>query len=98
MFDPGFWWRNLDARTGGCAMGQVFTGHRDDRGSPYNRVKRAASQRALAKRYGINQKAVAKWQQKMSAARLCRHYAMSSNRVFVAWKAAIPQFDRGTAL
>src|ERR1700755_28923 len=67
MFDPGVWWCIVFQRMEGCAMGQVLHGCATTTAAIRRAIQHSQeSLRALAKRYGINQKIVAKWRKRAS--------------------------------
>src|ERR1700757_3457774 len=71
MFDPGVWWCIVFQRMEGCAMGQVLHGCATTTAAIRRAIQHSQeSLRALAKRYGINQKTVAKWKKRTSSADL----------------------------
>src|SRR5580693_1130295 len=71
MFDPGFYWCIIFHRMEGCTMGQVLHGSATTTEAIRRAIQHSqASLRALARRYGINPKTVAKWRQRSSVADL----------------------------
>src|SRR5919112_3037006 len=69
MFSPGESWCISDPRGGGCAMAAGL--HGSARTTPRVRAELQAAQgatRALAARYGLNPKTVAKWRRRTTTA------------------------------
>src|SRR6516164_4852086 len=65
MFSPRLWWCILIARFEGSTMGQILHGCATTTKAVRRAIQNSQeSLRALAKRYGINQKTVAKWKQR----------------------------------
>jgi DNA-binding transcriptional regulator YiaG len=71
MFDPELCWCNLFAWMEGSTMGQVLHGSATTTAAIRRAIQHSqASLRTLAKRYGINQKTVAKWKKRTSVSDL----------------------------
>src|SRR6516164_9347714 len=71
MFSPRLWWCILIARFEGSAMGQILHGCATTTEAVRRAIQNSQeSLRGLAKRYGINQKTVAKWKQRDTVADL----------------------------
>src|SRR6202020_2364381 len=100
VFSPGLCWGILIERFEGCAMGQILHGS----ATTTEAVRRAiqdsqASLRALAKRYGINPKTVAKWKKRGSVADLPTGPKVAASTVLsVEEEAVIVAFRRHTLL
>src|SRR3954465_8412162 len=88
------------ARIEGCAMGQVLHGSATTTEAIRRAIQHSqASLRALARRYGINQKTVAKWKKRNSAADLPRGPKKARSTVLsVEEEAVIVAFRRYTML
>src|SRR5919112_1828275 len=71
MFDPRLWWCTLVVGMEGCAMGQVLHGSATTTEAIRRAIQNSqTSLRELSKRYGINQKTVAKWKRRAFVADL----------------------------
>src|SRR5579863_5565770 len=71
MFSPEESWCIISRSAEGSAMGQILHGSATTTEAVRRAIEHSqASLRALARRYGINQKTVAKWKQRSSVADL----------------------------
>ena len=100
MFSPGISWCNLILGMEGGTMGQVLHGSATTTEAIRRAIQNSqASLRALSRRYGINQKTVAKWKRRSSVSDLPTGPAdVKSSVLLIEEEAIIVAFRRHTLL